>query len=202
MATEYESGIEYGERIQWNYVTLLIIGFSLLYLIAAFYFSLAEESRKYTVGPGSPTVLVEIKKENQSVGIELSKPYLDNYWSYIEVEIVDDQNKVAGSFGMNFYHESGYDSDGGWQESRLQAKTHYVFQNKGKYRLRFKEQKASTYRKVSGFSPIQSLKVEISTYRGSDIPFMIWGVILLVVGIIVNEIRNWTLCRVFGALFD
>lgn len=60
---------------------------------------------------------------------------LNNQELYCEFNLLDEDKELLGTFDHNYWHESGYDSDGSWSESSLRCKKLFVLKEAGKYYL-------------------------------------------------------------------
>lgn len=57
-----------------------------------------------------------------------------NYWSFVTVEVLDDDGDYLTGFGVEFWHESGYD-EGRWEESDTRESAFVTIPKAGTYTL-------------------------------------------------------------------
>jgi hypothetical protein len=138
-----------------------------------------EESRDAAIiGP----IAVQKYKEVYEITIASSLP--KNSWTFVEGEVLDAKKDYLFSFGKELWHEAGYDSDGAWQESDNSYSIKLTFPKPGQYYLNLKTD--------GSYNP-DAVRVTISKKRGSVIPHVVFAIFTLVIGIVLNEIRNKTL---------
>lgn len=177
-------------------LALVFIVFAALFLITALVmdvsvYSIQQDVRaNQRVGPvvtTTPNTILYVSVENRS---------LSESWAYVEAELVDRRGRWAGGFGGNQYHESGYDSDGYWSESESTVDLTLVVPDPGEYWLRFKVEggKANSNR-ASNIASQTQLSVTVDYKLGGAGIFFVIGLIVLVMGVILNEIRNRTIMR-------
>jgi hypothetical protein len=189
-------------------ITLMIWGG--LGFLFAFYFSAIEQNDSYEVTPvpkietllkttrqaDRPAyqvgpIVVENPGEVFEVIVRANLP--DNHWSFIEVELLDNNEEYLYSFGQELWRESGRDSDGNWSESKRDFDTKLTFPVTGYYYLNFIiESKNSRHPK--------SLDVKVIKRRGSDIPHFWAAVLSLVIGLILVEIKYGIFQKTIEAL--
>lgn len=197
-----EDGVDLGK------VATVFIVFGILSLITAWIFSMetqrlfSDTVRTY-VYPSVPTqhaiageqeegkdvatigpITVQKYKEVYEITIASSLP--ENSWAFVEGEVLDAEKDYLFSFGKELWHETGYDSDGAWRESDNNYSMKLTFPQPGQYYLNLKTE--------GSYNP-DAVQVTISKKRGSSIPHMVFGIFTLLIGIILNEIRNKTLSR-------
>ena len=132
--------------------------------------------------------------ENTVLYISIENRNLSESWAFIEAELVDRQGRWVGGFGGNQYHESGYDSDGYYSEGQTVVDLTLVVPQPGEYALRFKvEGGRNTSRSSGDISSRTPLTVRIDYKLGGGGIFFALGLIILVIGVVLNEIRNRTL---------
>lgn len=141
-----------------------------------------EEGRKSAVMIGPFTV--EKYKEVHEITITSSLP--ENTWSFIEGEVLDAEKDYLFSFGKELWHETGYDDEGAWRESDNDYSMKVTFPNPGKFYLNIK---------TNGSYNAHAVQVTISKKRGSSIPHFVFGIFTLLIGLVLNEVRNKTLTK-------
>ncbi len=131
---------------------------------------------------------IEITKAKQVVGIEISTSLPNNSWAFVEGEVLDENKQYLFSFGDEFWHESGYD-DGNWEESYDEYEMKITFPEAGKYFLSIKAQ---------GNANIDELQLRISQRLGSGIPHFILGLVLIICGLAIEEMRAKTISKLIA----
>lgn len=127
------------------------------------------------------------KKYNETYAITLAASLPVNTWSFVEGEVLDGEKEYLFSFGKELWHETGRDSDGQWTESDNSYMMKITLPEPGTYYLRFKTQ---------GSYDIAALRVVINKRNGSSLPHMVLGFFALAIGLVLNEIKNKTICQV------
>ncbi|WP_043611068.1 hypothetical protein [Ensifer sp. ZNC0028] len=196
------AGLDYGR------IASVYICFGLLSLFTAWVFS--WESQKIFTGPARmaasspaaveadeagervPTQNYEligpfmVTRANQVFRVQVTADVQVNRWSFVEVELLDAEKDYMLSFGQELWHEIGADSDGPWEEADEIYEMKLTIPQPGAYYLNVKAQ-----------GPVRAnvIRVAISRSYGSSIPHLIFGVLTLSIGLLVNEIVNRTIIR-------
>ncbi|ODS24103.1 hypothetical protein AB835_05055 [Candidatus Endobugula sertula] len=149
-------------------------GFGIGCLLFALIFSGASSNEKALVLPGSGGIFspITVKKNNTVYGITINNDVPLNAWSNISVDVLDNQKQLLFNFSDGMWHESGYDSDGRWTESKNQFTMDITFQKAGQYYLRVSAERND------GVG--QNIQISVARKSGSHIPFLILGIISLV----------------------
>ncbi|MCY4045579.1 MAG: hypothetical protein OXE99_10925 [Cellvibrionales bacterium] len=119
---------------------------------------------------------IHIYKKNTIKDIKFYKQVTLGRWTSIEVDVLDEKGMHLFSFSDELWHESGYDSDGHWQEAKQDFTIPITFKMPGKYYL---DINAST-------NETRDLAIYVSeaTQRGSTIPFILLAILSLVAAVI------------------
>jgi hypothetical protein len=200
-------------EIQYGFVAMVFIAFALLSFVTAFYLdqpdqTLFEKSVVYSP-PAEPDVepietgerlpsrdfaLVgpfAVERPGTVLQISLSANPPKNSWVFIEGEILDAGENYLMSFGNELWYETGTDSDGYWAEAYSSYQIKLTMPEAGQFYLNLKTQ--------SEKKP-QAIGVSIRRVRGSTIPHLIFGCLLLAIGLVLNEFANKTIQRTMGAM--
>jgi hypothetical protein len=65
--------------------------------------------------------------------IDTRMPGLNNSSQYVEFTLMDAEKEPLAQFDADFYHESGYDSEGSWSESSTSKNYYFVIDGPGDY---------------------------------------------------------------------
>ena len=122
------------------------------------------------------------KNSTYKVVVKQSQTIQKSYVT-IEAELLDETRKPFFGFSGELFYEQGIDRNGPWAESNDEVASRVNIENPGKYLLLLKA-------KSSFKSPETKLTVIIYKVRGSFIPVLLLGVILLIVGLISNKLMN------------
>ncbi len=144
-----------------------------------------EARNEENIGP----ITINGYKEVYEITIATSLP--ENNWAFIEGKVLDAEKEYLFSFGKELWHETGYDYDGTWRESENNYSMKITFPQPGQYYLSLK---------TEGSYNLDEVQVTISKKLGSSIPHMVFGIFTLLVGIILNEIRNKTLSKIVRSI--
>lgn len=127
------------------------------------------------------------KKYNETYAIRVAASLPVNTWSFVEGEVLDEEKEYLFSFGKELWHETGRDSDGPWTESENNYTMKITLPEPGTYYFRFKTQ---------GRYDVAALRVVISKRYGSSLPHIMLGLFALTIGLVLNEIKNKTICQI------
>ena len=189
------------DKVHLGKIATVFIVFSLLSFLTAWIYSSETEnvakvnfksnnsankvkSIKGEVGP------INVVKYRETYNIAVKANLVEQSWSNVEGQVLDSNKKYLFSFGKELSLYSGYDSEGSWTERNDNYDINVTFPKPGTYYLQFLTE-SDRYK-----TPYQ-LQVKVSKKRGSSIPHMWFGIITLIIGIILNEIRNRTISRIF-----
>lgn len=198
MTSTTDTRIGGDDGVHLGKLALIFIVFAALFLITALVMDISSQTieknvrANETVGPivtTSPNTMLYISVENRS---------LSNSWAFVEAELVDRNGNWAGGFGGNQYHETGYDSEGYWSEEEKVVDLTLVVPDPGEYQLRFKvEGNKANSSSAADLSRRTQLHVTVDYKLGGGGVFFVMGLILLILGVILNEIRNRTIMSMF-----
>ena len=123
---------------------------------------------------------IETKKYHEVYKIKV-KAHLNQSWSAVNGKVLDVNKKHLFSFGKEVSHYSGRDSEGRWTEDNQNYSIDVSFKKPGRYYIQFDAS--------DGKLP-EKLKLKITKKRGSPIPHMVLGIILILAGIAIYELKN------------
>jgi hypothetical protein len=144
-----------------------------------------EDDNAEPIGP----LTVQKYKEVYTISITSSVP--DGAWTFVEGEVLDANKEYLFSFGKELWQESGYDDEGAWREAENHYKMNITFPQPGQYYVKLKAQ--------GNYAP-DSVHVKISKRLGSSIPHMVFGIVCLLIGVVINEIRNGTISKLIARM--
>lgn len=147
--------------------------FSLVCFIAAMVFSadVSKVESKTISGTGGIYGPFTVKEKNSSYEIIIKNHVALREWSFIEVNVLDkDKNHLFG-FGDGMWHESGYDDEGRWEESKTDYSMDVTFKDAGEYYFEIKSQ--------SNEPQIRPITIKIVKERGSNVLFITLGILSL-----------------------
>ena len=199
------------DGVNWGKVALVCIAFAFVYFLTAFYFSTTSsgdefklkgrfdaQTKAWIFGPMRTT------KRNQVVEIDVFDRSVKESWSYFEAQLVKGPKAPAlMSFGGEAYHESGRDSEGYWVESSNNNDIRITVPAAGNYFLRIRVEGGHKSGRNIGDKTAQTRLVVSARYvRGSTGLFIWCGVLLLIVAVVMNELRNRTVINMLSNLSD
>lgn len=179
-------------RIDIGKLATVLMIFGLLSFVIAWFFSwtvgdpyedsfyLRDAENTHIIGP------ISINKKQQVWNINLKADVPVGSWSFIEGAILDRQQQHLFAFGKELWHETGRDSDGPWRESDVEYSMKVTFPDIDTYYLKFTADEGSQSGRIT---------VNLSARYGSSIPNIIFGIVCIILGIILNEINNNTIGR-------
>jgi hypothetical protein len=189
------------DSVHLGRVALVFIGFAILYLATAYYFDSDVQRNSDTVATGQLFGPIQTKNKNTVVEIELVNPGVNNSWKYVEATVLDDQKNVVSSFSSNFHHASGRDHEGPWNESEKRSGVKVALPKPGKYFLKFAVRGGETYdRTGKDLTNNTRITVIVTHKNGTPVFYSYFGIALLIIGVILNEIRNQTIISVISKL--
>lgn len=191
-------------KIQLGYLASLFIGFGILGLVTAAILAIPADklyggSLKYTPPALEEVVPVEageqfaardfamlgpftVTRPGQGIWISVGADIPINSWLFIEGELLDAKQNYLMGFGDELWHETGYD-DGAWDETDNEYNLNLSMPEAGEFYLNFKTQ---------GESRPHRIRVNIYRTNGSSVPHLIFGILALLTGLVLNEIANRT----------
>ena len=177
-------------------IALVLIVFGVVCLITAGFFSISRGTsiQKDLPLEGGMVGPIEVKKDNTVYLIKVFQFVRnDNAWSAVTGNVLDQDKNYLFGFGQEFWKESGYDSDGRWTESKTKYDVKVTLP-KGTYYLEFETDPSPGV--DSGIS------VSVSGKMGSSLPFLISGILALILGVILNEIANQSIVKIMEQMED
>ncbi|CAN7668849.1 hypothetical protein ASC89_27510 [Devosia sp. Root413D1] len=129
-----------------------------------------------------------IARPGQSIWVSVKANLPVNSWVFIEGELLDARQNYLMGFGSELWHETGYD-DGPWDETDNNYNLNLTIPEAGEFYLNFKTQ---------GELRPERIEVNIRRTRGSNIPHLIFGIVTLLAGLVMNEIANRTVMKLLG----
>lgn len=189
--------------LEWGKIGLALVMWGIIGMVIGMYFNGIDKQFTQKVTPldaatainraevsnTSNSVLpyqiapLTIENPNTVVEIEVSATLPSNHWTFVEVEVLNQNNEYLFSFGQELWHETGSDSDGPWREQRESFNTRITFEYAGIYKLNFL---ADSKRKLNP----KSLSVLFKKRRGSNIAHFWLGVLLCVTGLLIIEWKH------------
>jgi hypothetical protein len=186
------------DRVHLGKLALVFIGFAILYLATAYYFDLTDQTKtESSVTTGQLYGPIETTSKNTLIEIELINPDVHNSWSFVQTTVLDEKKRYVTGFGSNFFHESGRSYEGNWVESEARGDVKITLPDPGKYFLKFAVSGARTNdRTGQDLTQKGRLDVTVRHKKGTSAFYLILGLAILVIGVILNEVRNQTIISV------
>ena len=184
-----------GRPAHLGHLALLYVAFAALCLITSYFYSTGSLERRENVGPDGLVGPIEITGSNSVYEVAVHRTRsVTNTWSYVEVQVLDANKEYLFSFGDELSLYSGRDSEGFWRERNETYSTKLTIPEPGTYFLKFVIEESS--RANSGFG------VTLSRMAGSSLVHLVAGIAALVIGIVLNELRNRTISRMVALWLD
>lgn len=185
-----------GNGVHLGKLALVFVVFAALFLITALVMDISSKTIEQTVRANESVGPIVTTRPNTILYISVENRSLSNSWAYVSAELVDRRGRWAGGFGGNQYHETGSDSDGFWSESENVVDMTLVVPDPGEYRLKFKvDGNRMTSNSAADVTRRTQLKVTVDYKLGGGGIFFIIGLIVLIMAVILNEVRNRTIMR-------
>lgn len=115
----------------------------------------------------------EVKKDRSVYLIEAWQTMGNRDWSFLQGELLDQNQQYLFGFGKELWHEEGRDSDGRWTEGPTNYDIKMTIQKKGNYFIRFSTEKKSS-------RSIGEITVRVSQKRGSSLGHFVMGIFCFV----------------------
>lgn len=124
------------EKVSFKY-PLLLAGFGIICLIAAMIMSMDVGEPQITslTKEGGKFGPIVTRDHNEVVKIELRQRLPLMKWSAVDVEVMDENGNYLFAFGDEFWHETGRDSEGRWEEAKHKYSLAVTFPQPGSYFL-------------------------------------------------------------------
>lgn len=136
---------------------------------------------------------IEISKKNTVLSVSLKQNLASNgAYNYVTAELLDNKKEYVFGFGDEFSFETGRDSDGQWTEQKNKFSVKLTIPKAGKYYFKFSTE--------SNIDTDKTIKVNVSTQKGSTLPHTLLGIFLLICAVLVNEVNNSTLRIIYKKL--
>jgi hypothetical protein len=180
-----DSGIDLGK------LATVFIVFGLLSLLTSWFYStstkrvanvLLQDSISY-----SHIEAIRVVEDDEVYALSFDFNLSTQSWSQVSVEVLDNDKNYLFSFTEEASYYLGID----WVERKDADTMNITFPKAGTYYLKFA---------VEGNKPPYSVKVLVSKKRGSTLPHLWFGIIIIIIGIILNEVKNRTISGVINGL--
>lgn len=159
-----------------NCIALIFYSFICFFAAIILSFDVGKEIKKALPNKGGEVGPIYIDKANTVYEMRVRQSVPLNQWSYVEVEVLDENKDYLFSFSDEFWQEEGYDSEGYyWKEAVDSFEMEMVFPEKGNY-----------YFKILGQPSGSNIdKITVSTTRelGSNLAFIWQGILSFVLGL-------------------
>lgn len=104
------------------------------FIFAAIFSSDVSDVQSKTLpGAGGEFGPLVVTEKNSAYEIRIGNYVKAGDWSTIEVEMQDENKQRLFSFGDDMWHETGYDSEGQWTESKTDYSMDITIKEPGKY---------------------------------------------------------------------
>ena len=175
------SSKKYRDLYFYNNLLLIVVIFSVICFGTYFKIEFQKTTKVYNnkVRSGQMFGPITIKKDKPLIyTIKSNSAFLKNRSIYFSGEVLDKNKDVLYEFGKEFWHESGYDSEGHWSESDTHMEAKLAFTEPGTYYIRiFQEGKAYC-------------QMSIEKKYASGIPHLMTGTWFLLAACIIFGILN------------
>jgi hypothetical protein len=119
---------------------------------------------------------ITVQEDGTVLQIEVRQDPGNQSWSFVGGEVLDAGKNYLFGFGEEMWHETGYDSDGYWSETKSSYDVK-IRLPRGQYYLNFSGEKQP------GSNP-GSVRVTVEEKLGSSIPFWILALLALLAAVL------------------
>ncbi|MDN5848981.1 MAG: hypothetical protein L0H63_04990 [Nitrococcus sp.] len=181
------------KQAQWRTLSGICLIAAALFLITAFVldFGTGIDVVKHLPGNGGKIGPLRIEEPYTVLEINVYQPVSDNHWSFVTGALLDANGSYLTGFGDELWHESGYDDGGRWAETDYSYDTKLTVREPGTYYLRFTTESDANPAKLI------SITVGVKEVFASSLPHLLAGIVLILIGIVINLRSGGTLRRVF-----
>ena len=168
----------------WESPSVIFIVFGLLcFLTTLIMNGQTTKSLKQTISSDTAEIgPIEVKKDRSVLELNAEQTHLTSgQWNYVRGEVLDQNKNYLFSFGKELWAESGYDSDGPWQESDKSMSSKFTIQKAGTYYIRLTSENSQTTQ--TAFEKDTNIIVSVEQKRGSTLPHFVAGILSLIIGI-------------------
>lgn len=183
------------QSVNLGALALICLIFSLISFMTSQYYGAKTEKVVHASFQPTPTsnraeTKLLVNKYNESYEITVMASLELQSYSFVEAQVLDANKEYLFSFGEELWYEQGRDSDGYWKEGNHGYSMDITFPKPGSYYLLFDVEKTPKTPKV--------LTVKVAKKRGSSVPHAALSLICLLLGLLLNEIKNQTILRILG----
>ena len=194
---------EWGDSPRLRLVGLIWLLFGVVCLITAIALSggirqLASGSIPPTGGQVGP---INTTKPNTILEIDVRQGFDKDGWSFVEGEVLDEEEQYLFGFGDELWAESGYD-EGHWHEEKNHFDLKVTIPEPGEYYLGFVTE-SSAQGAVVGLGPSaggvgRDINITISAHRASNVLFWAAGIIGVLAGLFMWEAATGRIRKKLG----
>lgn len=173
----------------------ILLAFSVVYFVTALVLDFNSGLLKKEELPGNGGIVGPVQVAGAGTVLEIKIAqhlYKNRAWSFVTGELLDANKSYLTGFGDELYYEEGWD-DGRWVEAERDFEDKLTIRKAGQYYFKFN---------VESNEPVDqlpALRVEISKKVASSVPHFAGGMILLIIGVILNLRSGGLLRNLFGS---
>lgn len=163
-----------------NKYGLSFVIFGLICLITAWVLSFhtGDTIKKSFPSIGGKFGPIKIHEKNEVVEIKIAQHVGDRHWSAIEAEVLDEKDNYLFAFSEELWFETGYDSDGRWEEGKRKYDISVTFPEPGNYFIDFSSENSRDF-------SVGDIRIEANKKLGSSIAHLWLGFISLLIGVAI-----------------
>ncbi len=196
-AVDQQALDRWGKRPRIRAVGIVLSLFGLLCIATALFLSFGgKRIARATLPPkGGQVGPIRVKSRNTVLAIKVEQQFHKNGWSYLEAELLDQDENYLFGFGDEMWAESGYD-EGHWHEEDNDYDLYVTIPERGTYYLAFTGQVGTQGSAIATKVPDQvvwDFRVTVDRKSASTLPFWMAGIFGLLCGILMWEIATGVL---------
>lgn len=167
-------------------LAILLLVFSLLCAVASVYYGrdVGPLMAKQFDGNGGIIGPLEVTEPNTLYEFRAIRSVPYGSWSFVGIELMNDEGEYLMGFGDEFWAETGYDSEGRWTESYNEFSTNVVIPSAGVHFIKVNVESPDS-RKLN--TPVY---VSIQQRVGGVFLFKVFMVLGLLIGIFISFVNS------------
>lgn len=162
-----------------NNYGLIFLLFGILCLFTSMILSsnIGKELKQIFPDTGGKLGPIETTGDNEIQYVEVYQTIPNGQWSSVDGQLLDEKGTTLFSFSENLWFESGYDSDGYWEEGKRDFGIAITIPKKGQYFFNITAQNSG--------QGVGNIIIKANRELGSMVGFMWIGILFSLLGVLI-----------------